>query len=1259
MMSKVRWQNLWSALTVPAAVDADEARREYMTKVISLSVTVVALGVMVIFVLGWLLGLLPLDSVFISLGMALAFGGAWRLADRGHWRAAGYIPPVVVFLTAVYGNWIGGAGAPAMVLYALAIVLTAILQSERAQWIMLLFSIAAYLGIGQVLLSGYIVQSRFPETAFANRVVIVTGVYISLASLLWFLIDQFRRALAQARVYAERLAAANQQLEHEITIRQQADESLRQSNEVLQALIDCSPLAIVQLDRDGQVLLWNRAAEERYGWTRAEVLGKFAPMIPDKYLPEYQAMRARLLQGETLTNLEVERQRKDGSLIQVNLSMAPLRDAHGTITAFMSIIVDITESQKAKAALRESEERFRLFMQHFPGLAYIKDAATRVLFANQGFMDYLNIAPAAILGKTNRDIFPAEFADQITADDQHVLESGVSEVIEERYAGRVWSTYKFVISQTDRPTLLGGFTLDITERKRAEEALREKTAELDRYFTNALDLLCIADTDGYFQRLNKEWEATLGYSVQELEGTRFLDYVHPDDKEATLAALSRLEKQKEVLNFVNRYRSKDGSYRWIEWRSSPVGKMIYAAARDITERKRAEAQIEHALRETRVRFEVSQALAGKETEDAVLDALIEHTGLYPQALVAIFTFDRKGDELVAILRRQDPHESGLTVALSIGEGLPASRYTLFNRFSANQPFVAEDVRVDERFEPDGREILRQTGAVSYAAIPLVSGNEWLGYLAAMARPSAYFDEEKQHLYRTLAEQGAVALRAARLRETIRESQQRLSLLVQESPLAVIEWNTDWQVVSWNPAAERIFGYSREEAQSRYAADFIMSEEAWPVFDRDRQAMLAHQHSVHGTYDHLTRDGQHITCEWFSVPLVSSHGRVIGVASLVQDITERKRAEQALRESEERLRQIASSLREAIWLRDAQTRQVLYVNPAFEKLTGRTCENFYENPDIVIDATHPDDKELVIKALDQRFESVLFDKEHRIIHLDGKVRWVSSRIFPVRNEAGEVYRWASIMEDITERKQAEAERENLIKELEAKNAELERFTYTVSHDLKAPLITIRGFMGLLERDTLAGNFEQARSDMERISNAANKMQRLLNELLELSRIGRVKNPSEAVPFEVIVQEAVELVRGRIEIRGVHVEIESDLPTVYGDRARLGEVVQNLMDNACKFMGNQPEPRITIGQRGADRAGNPILFVRDNGMGIEPAYQDKVFGLFNKLDAQTEGTGIGLALVKRIVEVHGGRIWVESEGAGAGSTFYFTLPINSTT
>ena len=211
----------------------------------------------------------------------------------------------------------------------------------------------------------------------------------------------------------------------------------------------------------------------------------------------------------------------------------------------------------------------------------------------------------------------------------------------------------------------------------------------------------------------------------------------------------------------------------------------------------------------------------------------------------------------------------------------------------------------------------------------------------------------------------------------------------------------------------------------------------------------------------------------------------------------------------------------------------------------------------------------------------------------------------------------------------AEREALILDLEAKNAELERFTYTVSHDLKSPLITIRGFLGFVEQDARAGNFERLEADMARIVEATDKMRRLLDELLELSRIGRMMNPPEAVPFDAIAQEAIQLVQGRIEARGVQIRLRPICRVVYGDRTRLVEVVQNLMDNACKFMGDQAEPHITIGQQGSDRDGKPIVFVRDNGAGIDPRYHEKVFGLFNKLDAQQRrhGRGVGAGQAHR--------------------------------
>jgi signal transduction histidine kinase len=226
------------------------------------------------------------------------------------------------------------------------------------------------------------------------------------------------------------------------------------------------------------------------------------------------------------------------------------------------------------------------------------------------------------------------------------------------------------------------------------------------------------------------------------------------------------------------------------------------------------------------------------------------------------------------------------------------------------------------------------------------------------------------------------------------------------------------------------------------------------------------------------------------------------------------------------------------------------------------------------------------------------------------------------------------------------------DLAAKNAELERFTYTVSHDLKSPLVTIHGFAGLAGTDLAKGDLARVRLDLGRIVAAADKMHRLLDDLLKLSRVGRVVHPPEDVPLGELAREAVELVKGQLRRNRVAVEVAPDLPVVRADRRRLLEVLQNLVENAAKFAAGEREPRISIGARrdGEER----VFFVRDNGRGIEPRFLEKVFDLFEKLDPAVEGTGVGLALVRRIVEAHGGRVWAESDGPGHGTTFCFTLP-----
>lgn len=371
-------------------------------------------------------------------------------------------------------------------------------------------------------------------------------------------------------------------------------------------------------------------------------------------------------------------------------------------------------------------------------------------------------------------------------------------------------------------------------------------------------------------------------------------------------------------------------------------------------------------------------------------------------------------------------------------------------------------------------------------------------------------------------------------------------------------------------------------------------------------------------------------------------------------------EKKLRESENKFRGVIEHASDGIALIDNQGK-VIEWNPAIENISGLKRPDVINLPiwEIIFQVLPQDKRTAEFERTNTvrwkaELENGFLNKdkmgEYEIETPQGIRRIIQGNSFTVETARGLL--GGVIMRDITERKQIEIERGRLIAELERKNTELERFTYTVSHDLKAPLITIRGFLGFLEKDVLAGNTERIRKDVERINDATDKMQRLLSELLELSRIGRIMNPPQVVSFETIVRDAIKLVTGRITENKVAVEIAPDLPSICVDRVRFTQVMQNLIDNAVKFMGGQSEPQIWVGQR-IDGA-KAIFFVRDNGVGIAPENQERVFGLFDKLDSKAEGTGIGLALVKRIIEAHGGEIWVESEGVGRGSTFCFTIP-----
>ena len=245
-----------------------------------------------------------------------------------------------------------------------------------------------------------------------------------------------------------------------------------------------------------------------------------------------------------------------------------------------------------------------------------------------------------------------------------------------------------------------------------------------------------------------------------------------------------------------------------------------------------------------------------------------------------------------------------------------------------------------------------------------------------------------------------------------------------------------------------------------------------------------------------------------------------------------------------------------------------------------------------------------------------------------------------------------LSDITCSKKAEEALLHSSKELKTKSAELERFLYTVSHDLKSPVITIQSFIRCLEQDMAAADSSSIEKDVKFIKSAADKMGHQLDELLEMSRVGRLIGVSSHIAVQDIVNDVVNTVAGRISDRGVTVVVADMDVELYGDRPRLAELWQNLIENACKFMGDQKNPRIDIGMEQRDK--ETVFTVKDNGIGIESKHHDRVFGQFEQLDKKIEGSGMGLPIVKRIVELYQGRIWVESAGSGQGTTFCFTLP-----
>jgi PAS domain S-box-containing protein len=421
---------------------------------------------------------------------------------------------------------------------------------------------------------------------------------------------------------------------YNITKQVQVEDKLRETKEYLDNIITYANAPIIIWDPQFRITRFNQAFEHLTGRNAQEVLGQhFDILLPDTYLPPAMDLIRKTLEGERWESVEIPILHKNGEIRTVLWNSAAIFGRDGkTIVSTIAQGQDITDRKKIESeyrlraveyekmnvtlneeirqrnlsdtTLKKTLSLLNASLESTADGIYVVDQQGRITGYNQNFMNMWNIPPA-LLESGENEIVVNHVLSQLKNPEGFL--SSIQELLVHP-ARESFDTIEFndgkIFERYSKPQKIGDSVVgrvwsfrDSTDRKLVEEALRQKNEEMDGYFTNTLDLLCIADTDGHFRRLNREWESALGYSPAELEGKRFLDFVHPDDMEASLGAMAELNAGKKVLQFTNRYRHRDGSYRWIEWRLFPAGNLFYASARDVTERKKMTDLIEASLAE--------------------------------------------------------------------------------------------------------------------------------------------------------------------------------------------------------------------------------------------------------------------------------------------------------------------------------------------------------------------------------------------------------------------------------------------------------------------------------------------------------------------------------------------------------------------------------------------------------------------------------------------------------------------------------------
>jgi PAS domain S-box-containing protein len=997
-----------------------------------------------------------------------------------------------------------------------------------------------------------------------------------------------------------------QGIQFDITDIKQAEETITHERQLLRTLIDLLPETFYIKDLDSRFLVANEALAKQWGRANpSQLLGlSDADLFPAGQAAQYCDEDRKVFAGEPLMGREGVCVFADGREHTVLTTKVPYRDVQGRICGLVGFGYDITDRKRAEEEIARTAKEWQTTFDATKDAIWILDQNHRVLRSNKTAETYFKRTCCEMLGKPCWEIVHGTTEPVPECPFVRARKSGHRETMDLQQDDR-WLevTVDPILDAAGQYAGAVHIVSDITERKRAADELRAKEGEYRQLFDASPDGVILIGPDGRIVRANIAMARMYRYdSPDDLIGFYPPNFVAPSSREYSEQVLWRRLNGEDIKRVVEyELVRKDGTTFYGETLATLLRNEDGTVAgyicitRDTTERKRAEM----ALKESEARYQrISEAIT----------------------------------DYIYIVRVAD----GRAAETTHGPGCLAVTGYDMNEF-ANDPFLwlrmvaAEDrSKVEEQARrilagedppPIEHRIIRKNGTERWVRNTFVPHRDERGVLVS-------YDGLIQDITgRKRAEQALLAFSS------------RQEALLAAVPDIIMEVDNH-KVYTWaNQAGIAFFG---KDVVGKEAAFFFEGEQTtYPLVE---PLFEGHQETVYVESWQRRKDGEKRLLAWRCRVLKDENGNVTGALSSAEDITERKRAEQALLASEAELSSILESTGDGILAVDRSGERVIKANRRYAEM--------WRIPQSIIDAG--DNNALRNFVLNQLADPDAFLKRVQslygtdaaamdtLVFKDGRV--FERHGFPMMM-AGAVLGRVWSFRDITERKRQE-------RELAEKNLELERFTYTVSHDLKSPLVTVKTFLGYLEQDLLNPDAERVKQDVGYMRGAADKMGHLLDELLNLARVGRKTNPPVRVTFQQVAREAIGLVAGRISTSRAEVKVADATVILEGDRPRLVEIWQNLVENACKFMGDQPKPRVEIGveQRGAET----VFFVRDNGTGIDSRYHEKVFSLFEKLNPKIEGTGMGLALVKRVVELYKGRIWVESGGLGQGANFLFTLP-----